>query len=92
MTGSRFGAALMNVGNRLLSQSAAMGALPTLYAATSPDVQGGDYVGPDGFFENYGHPKKTTSTARSHDRAAAKRLWEVSEQLTSVRYPLPPAA
>jgi NAD(P)-dependent dehydrogenase (short-subunit alcohol dehydrogenase family) len=92
MTGSRFGAALMNVGNRLLSQSAAMGALPTLYAATSPDVQGGDYIGPDGFFENYGHPKKTTSTARSHDRAAQKRLWDLSEQLTSVRFALPVAA
>jgi len=93
MTGSRVGAVIMDIGNRLFSQSAAMGALPTLYAATSPDAQGGDYIGPDGFMENYGHPKKTTSTARSHDRAAAKQLWEVSEQLTSVRFPLPaPAA
>jgi NAD(P)-dependent dehydrogenase (short-subunit alcohol dehydrogenase family) len=89
MTGSRVAAAIMDLGNRLFSQSAAMGALPTLYAATAPDAQGGDYVGPDGFLENYGHPKRTTSTARSRDRQAAKRLWEVSEQLTSVRYDLP---
>ena len=91
MSGSRLAARLMDIGNRLFSQTAAMGALPTLYAATSPDAHGGDYVGPDGFMENYGHPKKTQSTARSHDRAVAKRLWEVSEQLTSVRFPLPTA-
>jgi NAD(P)-dependent dehydrogenase (short-subunit alcohol dehydrogenase family) len=89
MSGSRIAARLMDIGNRLFSQTAAMGALPTLYAATSPDARGGDYIGPDGFMENYGHPKKVQSTARSHDRAVARRLWEVSEQLTSVRYPLP---
>lgn len=89
MTGSRVAGFVMDLGNRFFSQSAAMGALPTLYAVTAPAAQGGDYIGPDGFMENYGHPKKTTSTARSHDRAAAKRLWEISEQLTSVRYPLP---
>ena len=76
---------VMELGNRLFAQSAAMGALPTLYAATAPDVRGGDYIGPDGFMENSGHPKKVTSTARSHDRQAA-RLWEISEQLTAVRY------
>ena len=89
MSGSRIAARLMDLGNRFFSQPAAMGALPTLYAATSPDARGGDYIGPDGFMENYGHPRKTRSTARSHDRAVAMRLWEVSEQLTSVRYPLP---
>ena len=89
MSGSRIAARLMDLGNRFFSQPAAMGALPTLYAATSPDARGGDYIGPDGFMENYGHPRKTSSTARSHDRAVASRLWEVSEQLTSVRYPLP---
>ena len=89
MSGSRVAARLMDLGNRFFSQPAAMGALPTLYAATSPDARGGDYIGPDGFMENYGHPRKTSSTARSHDRAVASRLWEVSEQLTSVRYPLP---
>jgi NAD(P)-dependent dehydrogenase (short-subunit alcohol dehydrogenase family) len=93
MSGSRLAARIMDLGNRFFSQPAAMGALPTLYAATSPDARGGDYIGPDGFMENYGHPRRTRSTARSHDRAVARRLWEVSEQLTSVRYtlPVPPA-
>ena len=90
MSGSRLAARVMDLGNRFFSQPAAMGALPTLYAATSPDARGGDYIGPDGFMENWGHPRKTRSTARSYDRAVATRLWEVSEQLTSVRYPLPP--
>ncbi len=86
MTGSRVEAFIMEVGNRFFSQSAAMGALPTLYAACAENVRGGDYIGPDGFFETAGYPKKTTSSARSHDREAAARLWEISEQLTGVRY------
>ena len=72
--------------NRLLAQDAAMGALPTLYVATAADVTGGDYVGPGGFMETWGNPKKVTSNARSHDRDAARRLWEMSEDLTGVRY------
>jgi NAD(P)-dependent dehydrogenase (short-subunit alcohol dehydrogenase family) len=72
--------------NALFSQSAAMGALPTLYAATAPDVEGGDYVGPGRFFENRGYPGKARSSPRSHDRDAAARLWEVSAELTGVRY------
>jgi NAD(P)-dependent dehydrogenase (short-subunit alcohol dehydrogenase family) len=86
MAGSALMASVMQLGNRLLSQSAAMGALPTLYAATCPDVSGADYIGPDGFLENTGYPQRTTSTARSHDREDAKRLWEMSEELTGVRY------
>ena len=86
MAGSRTMERIMSLGNALFSQSAAMGALPTLYAATSPDVHGGDYVGPDGFMENKGYPKRTISTPRSHDAQAAQRLWEISEQLTSVRF------
>ncbi|MDH3213236.1 MAG: oxidoreductase [Myxococcales bacterium] len=72
--------------NRLFSQSAAMGALPALYAATADDVRGGDYIGPDGFGETWGHPKKVRSSARSHDREVAARLWDVSEELTGVRF------
>jgi NAD(P)-dependent dehydrogenase (short-subunit alcohol dehydrogenase family) len=76
------------LGNRILAQSAPMGALPTLYAATSPAVRGGDYVGPDGFGEFAGHPKKVGASARARDSEAAARLWALSEQLTGVRYPL----
>lgn len=86
MEGSSLMESITDLGNRLIAQSAAMGALPTLYAATAPDVRGGDYIGPDGLFENRGHPKKTASNSRSHDRAAAARLWQVSEELTDVRY------
>jgi NAD(P)-dependent dehydrogenase (short-subunit alcohol dehydrogenase family) len=77
---------LFGLGNRLCAQEAPMGALPTLYAATSAEVRGGDYIGPDGFAEMWGHPKKAKSSARSHDEEAAAKLWEVSEQLTGVRY------
>jgi len=77
------GAGLMN---RLFSQSAAMGALTILYAATASDVRGGDYFGPGGFAEMWGSPKKVRSSARSHDAADAARLWEISEDATGVRF------
>jgi len=72
----------------LIAQSAAMGALPTLRAATDPAAQGGQYYGPGGFGEWRGYPKAVTSGSRSHDRAAQQRLWAVSEALTGVTYPL----
>ena len=75
-------------GTRLVAQDAAMGALPTLYAATSPDVDGGDYVGPDGAFEAGGHPTWVDSSRASRDRASAKKLWRTSEELTGVRFDL----
>jgi NAD(P)-dependent dehydrogenase (short-subunit alcohol dehydrogenase family) len=86
MRESSFLESISNLGNRLLAQSAAMGALPTLYAAAAPDVRGGDYIGPDGFGEIRGHPRKVDSSARSRDPGDAARLWEVSEALTGVRY------
>ncbi|MEY8018239.1 MULTISPECIES: SDR family NAD(P)-dependent oxidoreductase [Mycobacterium] len=70
----------------VLFQSAAMGALPTLRAATDPDVQGGQYYGPDGFLEQRGHPKLVTSSAQSHDEELQRRLWAVSEELTGVTF------
>jgi NAD(P)-dependent dehydrogenase (short-subunit alcohol dehydrogenase family) len=76
-------------------QSARMGALPTLRAATDPGARGGEYYGPGGRRERTGYPVPVESSARSHDAAAQRRLWEVSEQLTGVSYhlrPLPAAA
>ncbi len=70
-----------------LFQSAAMGALPTLRAATDPGVLGGQYFGPDGLGEQRGYPKVVASSAASHDTAAQRRLWTVSEELTGVGYP-----
>jgi hypothetical protein len=49
-------------------------------------VTRGDYVGPDGFGEQRGHPKLVGMTESARDRAAADRLWSVSEELTGVRY------
>src|SRR5579859_1701344 len=71
--------------NPILAQRSNMGALPTLNAATAPDVRGGDYFGPDGLFEMRGYPEKVNSNARSHDEAVAQRLWKVSEELTQVK-------
>ena len=65
-----------------------MGALPTLRAATDPTVEGGQYFGPDGFFEQRGHPKLVKSSAQSHDAELQRRLWTVSEELTGVRFPI----
>ena len=86
MEGSKLWARIMPAANRVLGQSAAMGALPEVYAATSPAVRGGDYVGPDGFMGQRGFPKKVKSSANSYDEAVAARLWAVSEELTGVSY------
>jgi NAD(P)-dependent dehydrogenase (short-subunit alcohol dehydrogenase family) len=72
----------------LIFQSAEMGALPTLRAATDPAVRGGQYYGPDGFAETRGYPTLVQSSKQSHDEPLARRLWTVSEELTGVRYPV----
>ena len=86
MSGSSMMESLTEFGNRLFAQSAAMGALPTEYAAVAPDVHGGDYYGPDGMAELWGNPTKVGRSAAAQDNAAAARLWEVSERLTNVHY------
>lgn len=72
--------------NATMSQSAAMGALPQLYAAVAPDVEGDDYYGPDGLGEMRGHPKKVGRTGRAKSAADAARLWDVSLELTGADY------
>jgi len=81
--------AVLRLGNKLLAQSAEKGALPTLYAATAPGVDGGDYYGPDGFQEMRGRPTHVDVIPEGRDPEVARRLWEVSEELTGVHYPLP---
>jgi NAD(P)-dependent dehydrogenase (short-subunit alcohol dehydrogenase family) len=88
MGGSLLQGAVLQAGKLLMAQSARMGALPQLCAATALDVRGGDYIGPGGFAEIRGHPVKVQSIAASHDQAAAARLWALSEELTGVRYAL----
>jgi NAD(P)-dependent dehydrogenase (short-subunit alcohol dehydrogenase family) len=69
-------------------QESSMGALPTLRAATDPEAIGGTYYGPDGLFQLTGYPVVVTSSVRSHNREAQRRLWAESEQLTGITYPV----
>jgi NAD(P)-dependent dehydrogenase (short-subunit alcohol dehydrogenase family) len=78
----------LRLANRFFAQSAEIGALPIIYAATYPDVAGGSYLGPDGPAEMRGYPTLVQATDRAKDVATAKRLWEISEKLTRVRYAL----
>ena len=79
-------ALLMRLLNPLIAQSAAMGALPLLFAATVEDLPGGTFIGPDGPGEVRGHPRPVTPSPRAGDRRVAARLWEVSEALTGVAF------
>lgn len=72
--------------NPLVAQSQEMGALPTLYAATSPDVRGGEYIGPNGFLGQRGYPHLARPSKAARDQATAQRLWQVSEELAGVKY------
>jgi NAD(P)-dependent dehydrogenase (short-subunit alcohol dehydrogenase family) len=76
----------MRVGNLLFAQSAEKGALPILFAATAPGLEGGSYVGPDGLMEGRGHPRLVSPSQGAREEATARRLWEVSEGLTGVTF------
>ena len=90
------GSTRTNLGNGLIgvlmhvpgvSQSATQGALPTLYAATSPDAVGSGYYGPDGFQEMNGLPTLVSVTPRALDPATGAELWRIGEDLTGVPFP-----
>ncbi|MGW0659025.1 oxidoreductase [Streptodolium elevatio] len=80
---------LGRIGNPLLAQSPARGALPQLYAATEPNVASGDFIGPDGPAELRGAPKRVELSRDAADPDTARRLWELSEHATGVRFALP---
>jgi NAD(P)-dependent dehydrogenase (short-subunit alcohol dehydrogenase family) len=75
-----------SIGNKLMAQPAAHGAWNEEYAAVAPEVQGGQFIGPDGFNEYRGHPHVVQPDKPALDRDVARRLWELSEQLTGVTY------
>jgi NAD(P)-dependent dehydrogenase (short-subunit alcohol dehydrogenase family) len=79
------------IGNRLLAQSADMGALPTLYAATVQGLPGGTFIGPAGRSQQRGYPTVVTAASKAYDEEDWRRLWEASEQLTEVHYEFAPA-
>jgi NAD(P)-dependent dehydrogenase (short-subunit alcohol dehydrogenase family) len=72
--------------NLFFAQTPPMGALPTLRAAADPDAEGGDYFGPKGFYEMRGYPVKVGTTPAAKSELDARRLWEVSEELTGVSF------
>jgi NAD(P)-dependent dehydrogenase (short-subunit alcohol dehydrogenase family) len=80
--------ALVRFLNRFVGMKPPQGALPTLRAATDPAATGGDYYGPDGFLQIRGYPKRIDMVKRAHKTDDAARLWEISEDLTGVRYGL----
>jgi len=73
---------------KYVAMSPQQGALPTLRAATAPDVKGGEYYGPDGFREAWGYPVRVGATREARSLEDAARLWAVSEELTGVRFDL----
>lgn len=79
---------LVNLVAPRLLNSPEMAALAPLRAATAVDVRGGQYYGPNGFRKMRGHPELAESSELSHDEKAQRRLWEISEELTGVRYAL----
>ncbi|HEX7307917.1 oxidoreductase [Lentzea sp.] len=78
---------IVHIAGRYLAQTELEGALPSLYAATQ-DLPGASYVGPDGRFELHGHPALVGRSAAASDPVLARRLWETSERLTGVSFPL----
>jgi NAD(P)-dependent dehydrogenase (short-subunit alcohol dehydrogenase family) len=74
--------------NFWMVQDRAMGALPTLRAATDPAAIGGTYYGPDGLLQMTGYPVVVRSNGKSHSAEAQRRLWTESERLTGVSYPV----
>lgn len=87
-SGSKIMGALMRLGNATLAQSAEAGAWPTEFAALRDEAVNGAYVGPGGLFELGGKPALVRASERANDAADAQRLWELSEKLTGVSFPV----
>ena len=86
MSGSLVMERASDLANSVFAQSATAGALPSLYGATALGVSGGRYYGPDRLFGMRGHPSPVSFVRAATDPGTARRLWEVSEQLTGVRF------
>ncbi|MEV7617116.1 oxidoreductase [Streptomyces sp. NPDC089799] len=80
---------ILKVTNRLVAQDVETGALNQLYAAASPRAQGGQFIGPDGRNESKGHPTLVQPAESAKDPETARRLWDLSENLTAVTYDFP---
>jgi hypothetical protein len=82
------GADLFNLVNRIVAQSAARGALPTLYAATAEGVSQGAYYGPGGFMRLRGGPEPDQASEKRVNSKVAEELWRISESLTGTEFTL----
>ncbi|MEQ8691416.1 MAG: oxidoreductase [Pseudomonadales bacterium] len=88
MMGSTFGETLIQFYTSIVAQSAADGALPTLYAGFAPEADGGDYIGPDGLGEMRGNPRKVPCSFLSRSEPLARQLWAVTEEATQIEFAL----
>ena len=86
MSGSKIMERVTDLENKVFAQTAAMGALPALYAATAPEVRGAQYFGPDQLFGMRGYPKQVHFVRAAKNPETARRLWETSEDLTGVKF------
>ena len=86
MSGSHLGERMNGWANTVFAQSAAAGALPSLFGATAPGVRGGQFFGPDRLFGARGHPHPVDFVKAARDPETAGRLWDVSVELTGVTY------
>lgn len=86
MMGSAFGETLVQMYTSIVAQSAEAGALPSLYAGFAAEVEGGDYIGPDGLGEMRGNPRKVSSSLLSRSRPIARQLWQVSEETVREKF------
>ena len=82
----------MRIGNAVVAQSADMGALDQLYAATDPGAESGEFIGPRRMREQRGTPTVVQPDPNATDPALARRLWDLSEELTGVQYEFQPSA
>ena len=86
MSGNRIRYFMMQIGNFLLAQSAAQGALPQLYASSASEAEGGKYYGPTGFMHMRGSPGLNEISQTGRDETLAKKLWEFSEEQVNFSY------
>lgn len=81
---------VMKMGNKIVAQDVEMGALPQIYAAAGADVESGQFYGPDGRGEGKGFPTLVEPLVEARDRELARRLWDISEEMTGVHIDLEP--
>lgn len=86
VNGKSFLFRIYSLTDKLFAQHVSMGVLPMLYAATAPDVESGDYIGPAKLMQTRGHPKRVKATKKAYIKEDAAKLWEISEEKTKVKF------